>query len=311
MIMSIRPPPHDEPAVTSPELQRLVDLARDQPLPPLRSNADAVFAGYTAARRRTWTLAAAGGLLAAGLAALALTRLDVAPQSAGPSGQIAEYTAPAPDVPRAARPAPPRLAEQVHIVPQGDAPSFTVLGPWLVGLAPGTYAVSVDDHPGDEVLRARSAGGSVELHHGSVHIVVGADHTEARLEHGVATWVAPLGERKPMTVGGEPVPADIPPPPDASELARRAEVQLTAGKRDAAIKTLTQLVNQHPNHSAARSALMDLAGLLKTENRTDEARCAYKLYLSRYSGKAQLADEVQKALGRLGDGPACKGLRPR
>jgi len=310
MTASIRPPPHDEPAVTSPELQRLVDLARDQHAPPSRASADAVFAGFTAARRRQKSYAIAGGLLAAGLAALALTRLDVsATQTTGPSGQVAEFTAPAQDTPRTARPVPPRLATQIHIVPEGDTPTPTVLGPWSVGLAPGTYAVEVEDHPGDDVLRARSAGGSVELHHGRVHIMVGADHTEARLEHGVATWVAPLGDRKPLT--SEPVPADIPAPPDPGELARRAEAQLTAGKRDAAIKTLTQLVTQHPHHSASRSALMDLAGLLKTEDRTDEARCAYKLYLTRYSGKAQLADEVEKALARLGDGPACKGLRPR
>lgn len=314
MTTSIRPPPHDqadEPAVRSPELQRLVDLARDQPLPPLRAGADAVFAGFVATRRRHRTLAVAGGLLAAGLAALALTRLDLAARTTSPSGQVAQFTAPASDAPRSARPVPARLAEQVHIVPEGDTPTPTVLGPWSVGLAPGTYAVEVDDHPGDEVLRARSAGGSVELHHGSVHILVAADHTEAKLVHGVATWVAPMGERRPLTVAGEPVPADIPPSPDPAELARRAESQLTAGKRDAAIKTLTQLVSQHPHHSAARSALMDLAGLLKSENRTDEARCAYTLYLTRYSGKAQLADEVQKALDRLGDGPPCKGLRPR
>lgn len=310
MTVSIRPPPPGEPAVTSPELQRLVDLVRDQHAPPSRANLDAVFAGVSAARRRQKSFAIAGGLLAAALAALALTRLDVsATQTTSPQGQVAEYTAPPDDAPRSARPLPPRLASQVHILPEGDTPTPTVLGPWSVGLAPGTYAVEVDDHPGDDVLRARSAGGSVELHHGRVHIMVGADHTEARLEHGVATWVAPLGDRKPLTT--VPVPADIPPPPDAGELARRAEAQLTAGKRDAAIKTLTLLVTQHPHHSASRSALMDLAGLLKTANRTDEARCAYKLYLGRYTGKAQLADEVEKALARLGNGPPCKGLRPR
>jgi hypothetical protein len=311
MTVNIRPPPHDEPAVTSPELQRLVDLAKAQQPAPLRADADAVFAGFTAARRRqrTTMAALAGGLLAAGLAALALTRLDVfATRTASPSGQVAEYAAPAADAPRNVQQRPPTLAAQIHIVAEGDAPSPTVLGPWLIGLAPGTYAVDVDDHPGDELLRARSAGGTVELHHGRVHILVGADRTEARLEHGVATWVAPLGDRTPLTVPVEPVPADI---PTASELARRAEAQLTAGKRDAAIKLLTQLVTQHPGHATARSALMDLAGLLKTDGRPDEARCAYRLYLSRYSGKAQLADEVEKALARLGDGPACRGLRPR
>jgi hypothetical protein len=310
----IRPPQHDEPAVLSPELQRLVDYARDQPTPPLRVGADAVFAGYTAAKRgqRRVALVAVGGLLAAGLAAFALVRLDQAgPVVTGPSGQVAQHMAPGPAEPRPVAPPPAVLDPAVRIVAEGETPSPTVLGPWLVGLAPGSYAVEVDDHPGDETLRARSAGGTVEVHHGRVQILVGAAHTEARLEHGVATWVAPLGERTPLTVPDEPVQKDIPAAPDASELARRAEAQLTAGKRDAAVKLLTQLVNQHPGHPAARSALMDLAGLLKGEGRTDEARCAYRLYLGRYPGKAQLADEVEKALARLGDGPACRGLRPR
>lgn len=312
MTSPFRPPNHDEPAVTSPELRRLVDLARDQPLPPLRAAPEAVFAGVDAARRRQ-RLVLTGGLLAAGIAALALVRLDVfATRTTSPSGQVAQHVATTADVPRTAVPRPPTLASQVRIVAEGETPSPTVLGPWSVGLAPGTYSVEVDDHPGDEQLRARSAGGTVELHHGRVHILVGADHTEARLETGVATWVAPLGERTPLTPpAAEPVPSDIPAPPDAADLARRAEAQLTAGRRDAAIKLLTQLVTVHPNHPAARSALMDLAGLLKSDARPNEARCAYRLYLSRYSGKAQLADEVEKALARLGDGPACKGLRPR
>lgn len=310
----IRPPSQDEPAVTSPALQRLVDAAREQPLPPLRVDADAVYRGYTAARRgqrRALAGAAVGLLAAAGVAALVLVRpgLGEAPPT-GPSGQVAQHMAPGPDAPRAAVPRPPSLAAQVHIAAEGDTPGPTVLGPWSVGLAPGNYDVAVDDHAGDEVLRARSAGGSVELHHGRVHIVVGADHTEARLVEGEATFIAPLGERRPLT-RDEPVPADIPAEPDAPTLARRAEAQLTAGKRDAAIKLLTQLVTGHPQHSAARSALIDLGGLLKAEGRPDEARCAYRMWLARYGARAQLADDVQKALGRLGDGPACRGLRPR
>ena len=163
MTATIRPPPPGEPAVTSPELQRLVDLARDQQLPPLRRDPDAVFAGFTAARRRQRTIVAAvtGGLLAAGLAAFALVRLDMfAARTTGPSGQIAEFVAPAADTPRAVQPRPPSLAQHIRITPEGDAPSPTVLGPWSIGLAPGTYAVEVDDHPGAELLRARSAGGA-------------------------------------------------------------------------------------------------------------------------------------------------------
>lgn len=312
MTSPIRTPSPDEPAVTSPELQRLVDTARDQPSPPLRVDADAVFRGYTAAKQGQRRVgAAAACLLAAGVAAFVLTRPAPDPAAkTSPSGQVAQHMSPGPDAPRAVVPRPPVLAEHVRIIAEGETPSPTVLGPWSVGLAPGSYAVEVDDHPGDDVLRARSAGGTVELHHGRVQILVGADHTEAQLIEGVATWVAPLGERTPLTRKDEPVPADMPAAPDASELARRAEAQLTAGKRDAAIKLLAQLVNNHAQHPAARSALLDLAGLLKGEGRTDEARCAYRLWLARYA-RAQLEGDVQKALARLGDGPACRGLRPR
>ena len=73
----------------------------------------------------------------------------------------------------------PVLAAGVRVVADDDTPSPTVLGPWEVGLAPGRYAVDVDDHPGPELLRARSPGGSVELHHGRVEIVVAAASTTA------------------------------------------------------------------------------------------------------------------------------------
>jgi tetratricopeptide (TPR) repeat protein len=312
MTVEIRPPAAEEPAVRSPELQRLVLLAQDPPLPRLRGDVAAVHAAVDATRRRRRGLALVGGLgLAAGLAALALTR--VAPPPTSPSGHVAQDMSPEPAPP--ARPPAPALAAAVRITAEGDAPGPTVLGAWEVGLAPGRYAVEVDDHPGDEVLRARSPGGSVELHHGRVHILVAASHSEARLEHGVATWVAPDGARSPLAApsGAAPAPPDAPAdaPVDPSALARRAEELLRAGKRDAAIKLLAQVSTAHPQHPTARQALLDLGRLLKAEGRTDEARCAYRLYLGRYSGKAQLADEVEKALARLGDGPACRGLRPR
>jgi hypothetical protein len=310
---TIRPASHDEPAVTSPELEHLVALARDQRVPPLRVDADAVFTGFTAAKRRQRRIGAiVGGLLAAGLAALALTRLDLdASRDAAMSGQVAEFTASPLEAARPIRSVGPTLAAPIRIVAEGETPSPTVFGPWDVGLAPGTYHVDVEDHPGDEFLRARSAGGEVEVRNGRVHIVVGADHTEARLEYGVATWIAPLGERRPLSVDVGPVSAGNAGAADASELARRAEGHLTAGERDDAIRLLIQLVTDHAEHPVARSGLIDLAGLFRGVGRVDEARCAYRLYLRRYSGKAQLADEVEKALRRLGDGPTCDGLRPR
>lgn len=323
---------HAEPAVHTPELRALVDLARAQPPRPAPADEfERLHRGVAAARQaQTRRYAAFGGLaLAAGLAALALTRLDLGMSDrAGPSGHVAQDMSQVPAAHEAAvRPLGPVLADGVRVVAAADeTPTPTVLGPWEVGLAPGRYEVEVADHPGPELLRARSAGGTVELHHGRVEIVVAGSATTATLREGVATWIAPDGARSQLTApaavatdvatGTDATTTDVTPPnspaePDVRLLARRAEDLLTAGKRDPAIKVLTQIVTQHPHEPAARGALLDLAPLLKAAGRVDEARCAYQLYLGRYAGKAQLADEVQKALGRLGEGPACRGLKPR
>lgn len=344
----IRPAQPDEQAVHSPELMRLVELARAQPLPPTRQSADALHAAFLAARgaQRRRLGALAGLAVAAALAALALARLDLGlSQGTGPTGHVAEHMAPgtAP-----LQPLGPVLAAGVRVVAASDdTPSPTVLGGWEVGLAPGRYTVEVDEHPGPELLRARASGGTVELHHGRVQVVVGAARTEVALQHGVGTWVAKDGARSALrpASAADPDPTATPPaaaasdaadpdptaaPPaaaadrdadatnpardpavDVNALARRAEALLTDGKREAAIKLLTQIVSAHAQHPAARGALLDLGPLLRAAGRVDEARCAYRLYLERYPGKPQLADQVAKALARLGDGPDCRGLKPR
>ncbi len=318
--------------IHSPELRRLVALAHDQPLPPLRIDAERLLKGVAAARQaRNHRFMTIGGLaLAAGLAGLALTNLGDhlggAAQTTGPEGHVAQDMSPEPASQRA-RPGHPVLAAGVRVVAQGeDTPSPTVLGAWEVGLAPGRYAVEVEPHPGPELLRARSVGGSVELHHGRVEIVVAASSTHASLHEGVATWIAPDGARSPLTITAtEPVAPVTPTVPviepahtttpstddTVRALARRAEALLTAGQRDGAISVLTKITTVYAHEPAARGALLDLAPLLKAAGRPDEARCAYQLYLDRYPGKAQLADDVRKALTRLGDGPACDALRPR
>ena len=331
----IRPAETGTPAIHSPELQRFVDAARAQRLPPLApvsAGFDRMHAGFQAARAaQTRRRAAYGGLaLAAGLAALVLTRVDLGPtRIAGPEGHVAQDMSQEPAA-NTAVPRAPMLAPGVRVVADADTPSPTVLGPWEVGLAPGRYAVEVDEHPGPELLRARSQGGTVELHHGRVEIVVAGSATEASLREGVATWVAADGTRRELAPVAAPTPDEpaappevtdgvddpsdpqaIPGQPDVRLLARRADELLTAGKRGPAIRVLTQIVTQHRNTPAARGALLDLAPLLKADGRVDEARCAYRLYLDRYPGKPQLADEVEKALARLGDGPECRGLRPK
>lgn len=100
------------------------------------------------------------------------------------------------------------------------------------------------------------------------------------------------------------------PQPSASELARQAEDAMIDHRRKDAIELLTQLVRRYPSHAAARTALLDLGRLLREGGRADEARCAYRLFVARWPGDSTRAD-VDRALASLGDGPACRGLRPR
>lgn len=321
----MKPDSHESHLIHSQELRRLVALAQDQPLPTLRIDTQRLHNSVAAARKtRNRRFMTFGGLaLAAGLAGLALVNLDNSgrSQTTSPQGHVAQDMSPEPANGRAL-PRSPALATGVRVVAQGeDTPSPTVLGAWEVGLAPGRYEVEVDPHAGPELLLARAAGGTLELHHGRVEIVVAASSTHASLREGVATWIAPDGARSPLTSAAiapatVPEPGTTPTPASATDetvrgLARRAEALITAGQRDAAISVLTQITTVYAHEPAARGALLDLAPLLKAAGRPDEARCAYLLYLDHYPGKAQLAEDVRKALTRLGDGPTCDGLRPR
>lgn len=99
-------------------------------------------------------------------------------------------------------------------------------------------------------------------------------------------------------------------PASASELSRQAETAMIEHRRRDAIELLTQLVRRYPKHAAARTALLDLGRLLREGNRDDEARCAYRQFIARWPGDSTRAD-VERALAALGDGPECRGLRPR
>lgn len=313
--MNDRDDPVDEPAVSTPALRMFVELARSQSVPVRRRDLDeihkAVLAARQARRRRIGAYATLA--VAAVLAALVIVRLDrsgdaapAGPQdlsiSAGSNGHVAQDMHPGP----AGVAGAPTLSGAAHVLADTEAtPSPTVLAPWEVALAPGRYKVEVDEHPGEEALLLHAQGGTLELHHGSVLMIVGAAHTEVALRSGVGVWVAADGRREPLVASAEPPAA-----PDVSALARRAEALLVAGKRDAAIEQLGQLVTAYPAHPTARTALLDLAPLLAAAGRVDEARCAYRLYLARYPGTPQLADQVRKALARLGEGRGCDGLKP-
>lgn len=298
MTPDIRPPDLDEPAVRSPELRRLVAAARAAPDPVVRVTPEAVFAGFEAAHRSRRRLALGLGLAAAAVVALVSLRPWRLSQTTGPIDPVAANMVDA----------TPTLAAPVRVA-AAEGPAPTVRGAWEVELAPGRYEIEVAEHPGPELLRVATPTGEVEVAHGLVHVVVAGARTEAVLRAGVATWVAPDGARTPLVVEEQEHRSEKPASP--AELARRADALLAAGKRDEAIEVLGRLVTLHPGSSPARAALLDLARLLRTAGRTDEARCAHALYLERYPAKEQLAAEVESALARLGPGPACDGLRPR
>jgi hypothetical protein len=302
MTPDIRPPDRDEPAVRSPELLRFVAAAKAATPPATRATADAVFAGFEARRRSHRRVGIGLAVAAAAVLALVWARPSFMSQRTGPKGPVDSTLA------AATAPNVPELASAVRVtVAEGPAPA--VRGAWELELAPGRYELEVAEHPGPELLRARTPSGHLELSHGFVTLIVAGDRTEAVLRTGVARWVAGDGTRQELS---PPVPADsIDPNAGPAELARRADALLAEGRRDAAIRVLDRLVTGFPADPAARTALLDLGRLLRSEQRTDEARCAHALYLERYPGKAQLADEVAEALARLGPGPACDGLRPR
>ncbi|WAS95914.1 tetratricopeptide repeat protein [Nannocystis punicea] len=306
MTPEIRPPDLGEPAVRSPELLRLVQAARSAPPPVLKVSSDAVFAGFQVRRRDRRRLVGGLALAAAAAVALVWARPSFMSSRTGTLEPVATVSSEASHV------AAPALAAAVRVVAE-DGPAAGVRGEWQVELGDGRYDVTVAAHAGPELLRVDTAGGTVEIAQGRVVIVVAGTRTEAVLSTGVATWIAPDGARTPLAVAPAETGLDDEPGPKASpsELARHADALLAAGRRDAAIRVLDLLVTTHPDSPPARAALLDLARLLKAAARTDEARCAYALYLERYPGKEQLADEVEAALNRLGPGPACTGLRPR
>ena len=81
-------------------------------------------------------------------------------------------------------------------------------------------------------------------------------------------------------------------------------------RRGDAIRALTTLVRRYPTSSAARAALLDLGRLLRADGRRDEARCTYRQLVARWPADPMRA-EIDRALGSLGEGPACNGLTPR
>ncbi len=120
----------DPSVVTSAVLRRLVDLARSQPVPPRRRDAESLHAAFLVARqarrRRLATYAAASVALAAALAALVVTRLDLFIRT-GPMDHVTQDMRPGPAAPLAATPTLTAAARVItdqrrHPEPDGARP---------------------------------------------------------------------------------------------------------------------------------------------------------------------------------------------
>lgn len=131
-----------------------------------------------------------------------------------------------------------------------------------------------------------------------------------------ATPEAAVVPVSPAVEPSGPEPAvEVPTPatssnPTAAELAREAERAMAQGRRNDAIGILETLVRKYPTHATAKAALMDLGRLLRGAGRKDEARCAYQLLARRWPADPA-RDEVDRVLELLGEGPRCRGLRPK
>jgi hypothetical protein len=319
-------PQEHEPAVFDPRLKALVDMARAQPLPPLRVRAEDLHDAWAQHRRGRWRKAligAAAVLVGVSLAGV-LPRLvdDAQPgvvahssrahavtptRSATHDDAIGSEAAPVPSnaaqstEPQDGTALPgegPRLAAGVRFEPiDPTRAQFEVVGTWAVTVAAGVYRVEVPVEAGrgvqitvDERILLVEPGATVELD---------ADHEpRVTVVRGQANWI----EQGPQRTR----PGDR---SSASDLGRRAEARMTAGDRDGAIAALTELVRTYPQSAAARAGLLDLARLFRVAKRSDEARCAYGMYLRRWPG-SRVQGEVERALAQLGEGPRCRGLRP-
>jgi hypothetical protein len=322
--MNQRDQPSNEAAAG---LRRFVEAARDQPIVATCVTAEAVAAGLEHRRRRNHarrivvlsaSMAVAASLIAVGLIGPLLSARDA---DVGSDDRHAvarlELDSTTPQS---------HALELANAVRMRSTADVEVHGPWAIALREGTHEIEVDPSA-DHALTIALPGRMLELVEGSVTIELGSgEQVAVRLHTGVAAWIDEHGGRSMISVErfdlgdlgdlgdrGDGVPSDpgsSERAPSAAELARTAEQQLATGKRDEAVTTYQQLVRKHPRASQTRAAVLDLARLLRTAGRTDEARCAYRLYLERWPDSA-VRGEVESQLARLGDGPACRGLSPR
>jgi len=321
--MSVHPlgprPDMNEEAVHHPELRALVHAARGQVAPTVGIAPEALHAAWRQRRTRRRALVA-GGVAAAALLAVAAGNLLPSPEpdrgtpdsrsvvklvpSQEPTVEASDHTA----EPRPA--APPRLEEAIELAALGEITTpAEILGPHRLRVHQGRWSI---DSRSPSPVRVDLPDGRLELRGAHVHVEVAGDVSRMEVLRAEVVRFDVQGRRVPE------VEPPAPPEPrrtspnaaTADDLAREAEAQMAAGSQRQAIATLRKLVTLHPRSAAARSGLIDLGRLLEGAGQTDEARCAYALFLQRFAGHA-LGGDVAKAQRALGEGPACRGLRPR
>jgi hypothetical protein len=316
----------NEPVLARAALRPFVQAAQNQPIAPTRLSAHEVQRAWVQARRehqhtrRTLAIGVGLGLAAAAILAVVGTSLmDHTP--ARDRNDVAIQTEPSETGVIPVIPSQP-LDAAVRIRSDHGAEPPRVLGPWSIALDAGTHEIAVAAAE-DRALRIELPERTLELVHGTMTIEVVDRSAVVHLESGVAAWIEADGTRTQIEVerielAGDPSGESAAPhaaepvvsEPSASELARAAERELMAGQRDEAIALLRKLVRKYPRTPQARTALMDLAVQERLAGATDRARCAYLLYLERWP-HSEVRAEIDKQLGKLGNGPACRGLDPR
>ena len=252
--------PHDdEPAVLNPRLRELVELARAQRLPPLRSELRTINEAVAQQRRGRTRITIAVAVLAAA-AVFVLWQVRERP---------------------------------VQLVDRGAGEQAERS---LDGRQGGTAVEPADRH-GQATVRDDVEVEAPKVEAPVVEApVVEAPIVEAPIVEAPIVE-APIVEAPAKETPDKVEPRK--PTPDASELARQAEEAMAQQRRGDAIRALRTLVRRYPSSSAARAALLDLGRLLRADGRRDEARCAYRQLVARWPSDPMRGeiDRVLESLG--------------
>lgn len=298
-------------------LAKLVAQARSVPTPEVKVTAQEIRAAVKAEERNGYLRWGAG--LAAAAAVLFAVSLvggnsgDTDPATATPASVVVttpdeqpvdshvEEPGVTPTIP-AVEMEPPRpeptptdptptklaLAEGVTVTTESGT-NPVVVSQWQIEVSAGVYRIAVEPTV-ESTFHIKHRKRTLDVEPGTELVF---DNGEIDIEHGRAQWQDEDKQDRPS----------------ASTLAARAEAEMASGDRAAAIQTLTKLARLHPKASETRTGLVDLARLRTAAGDRDHARCAYELALKRWPN-ASITTDIRRALDRLGEGRACKGLRP-